>query len=58
MAGKTEKKRRAIRERWTYTEKKRRARAGLVRRSSGDASIDLRMGNTSDFTISYCPTNI
>ncbi len=49
-----------IKERWTYAEGKKgaKARAWCARRFWETLHIDLRMVDTSDFTISYCPTNI
>jgi len=49
-----------IRERWTYApgRKGAAARAWCVRQFWETMHIDLRMVDTSDFTISYCPTNI
>jgi len=49
-----------IRERWTYTGGKKGAqeRAWCARQFWETLHIDLRMVDTSDFTISYCPTNI
>jgi hypothetical protein len=49
-----------IRERWTYQEGLRgaKARSWCARQFWETLHIDLRMVDTSDFTISYCPTNI
>lgn len=49
-----------IRERWTYAggRKGAQARAWCARQFWETLHIDLRMVDTSDFTISYCPTNI
>jgi hypothetical protein len=49
-----------IRARWTYksTRKGAQARAWCARQFWETLHIDLRMVDTSDFTISYCPTNI
>lgn len=49
-----------IRERWTYAGGKKgaQARAWCARQFWETLHIDLRMVDTSDFTISYCPTNI
>src|SRR5207237_1238036 len=49
-----------IRERWTYAKGKKgaEARAWCGRQFWETLHIDLRMVDTSDFTISYCPTNI
>jgi hypothetical protein len=49
-----------IRERWTYAGGKKGAqeRAWCAKQFWETLHIDLRMVDTSDFTISYCPTNI
>jgi hypothetical protein len=49
-----------IRQRWTYAGGKQgaRARAWCARQFWETLHIDLRMVDTSDFSISYCPTNI
>ena len=49
-----------IKKRWTYEGGKKgaRIRAWCARRFWETLHIDLRMVDTSDFTISYCPTNI
>jgi hypothetical protein len=49
-----------IRERWTYAGGKKgaQARAWCAKQFWETLHIDLRMVDTSDFTISYCPTNI
>jgi len=49
-----------IRERWTYAGGKEgaQARSWCARQFWETLHIDLRMVDTSDFTISYCPTNI
>lgn len=49
-----------IRERWTYAggRKGAKARAWCAQQFWETLHIDLRMVDTSDFTISYCPTNI
>jgi hypothetical protein len=49
-----------IRERWTYQGGKKgaQARSWCARQFWETLHIDLRMVDTSDFTISYCPTNI
>jgi hypothetical protein len=49
-----------IRNRWTYEGGKSgaQARAWCARQFWETLHIDLRMVDTSDFTISYCPTNI
>jgi hypothetical protein len=49
-----------IKKRWTYSGGKKGAqiRAWCARRFWETLHIDLRMVDTSDFTISYCPTNI
>jgi hypothetical protein len=49
-----------IRKRWTYEEGRKgaKSRAWCARRFWETLHIDLRMVDTSDFTISYCPTNI
>jgi hypothetical protein len=49
-----------IRERWTYAGGKKgaEARSWCARQFWETLHIDLRMVDTSDFTISYCPTNI
>ncbi len=49
-----------IKERWTYDdgEKGARERAWCAHQFWETLHIDLRMVDTSDFTISYCPTNI
>ena len=49
-----------IRERWTYAGGKRaaQARSWCAKQFWETLHIDLRMVDTSDFTISYCPTNI
>lgn len=49
-----------IRERWTYEggEKGAKARSWCAKQFWETLHIDLRMVDTSDFTISYCPTNI
>ena len=49
-----------IRERWTYAggRKGAEARSWCARQFWETLHIDLRMVDTSDFTISYCPTNI
>ena len=50
----------AIRRRWTYAggAKGAAARHWCARQFRETQHIDLRMVDTSDFTISYCPTNI
>src|SRR6266496_535836 len=49
-----------IRQRWTYEVgvKGARARAWCAQQFWETLHIDLRIVDTSDFTISYCPTNI
>ncbi len=49
-----------IKERWTYANGKRGAkiRSWCASQFWETLHIDLRMVDTSDFTISYCPTNI
>ena len=49
-----------IRQRWTYAGGKKgaQARAWCAKQFWETLHIDLRMVDTSDFTISYCPTNI
>jgi hypothetical protein len=49
-----------IRKRWTYAGGRQgaQARAWCARQFREMLHIDLRMVDTSDFTISYCPTNI
>jgi hypothetical protein len=49
-----------IKERWTYEpgHKGAEARSWCSRQFWETLHIDLRMVDTSDFTISYCPTNI
>ena len=49
-----------IRERWTYSNSRQgaQARAWCAKQFWETLHIDLRMVDTSDFTISYCPTNI
>ena len=49
-----------IRERWTYAGGKpgAQARSWCAKQFWETLHIDLRMVDTSDFTISYCPTNI
>jgi hypothetical protein len=49
-----------IRQRWTYAGGKHgaQARAWCARQFWETLHIDLRMVDTSDFSISYCPTNI
>jgi hypothetical protein len=49
-----------IRKRWTYAggERGAQARAWCARQFWETLHIDLRMVDTSDFSISYCPTNI
>jgi len=49
-----------IRTRWTYANgsKGTEARSWCARQFWETLHIDLRMVDTSDFTISYCPTNI
>jgi hypothetical protein len=49
-----------IKERWTYADGKKGAqeRAWCAKQFWQTLHIDLRMVDTSDFTISYCPTNI
>jgi hypothetical protein len=49
-----------IRQRWTYEKGKRAAqdRSWCATQFWETLHIDLRMVDTSDFTISYCPTNI
>jgi hypothetical protein len=49
-----------IKERWTYADDRRGAktRAWCAQRFWETLHIDLRMVDTSDFAISYCPTNI
>lgn len=49
-----------IRKRWSYAGGKEgaQARAWCARQFWETLHIDLRMVDTSDFTISYCPTNI
>jgi len=49
-----------IRKRWTYEggRKGARERSWCARQFWETLHIDLRMVDTSDFTISYCPTNI
>jgi hypothetical protein len=49
-----------IRKEWTYAKGRRgaEARAWCARQFWETLHIDLRMVDTSDFTISYCPTNI
>jgi len=50
----------AIRQRWTFQSGPRgaRERAWCAEQFWETLHIDLRMVDTSDFTISYCPTNI
>lgn len=50
----------AIKDRWTYAggTKGAKARAWCAKQFWETLHIDLRMVDTSDFTISYCPTNI
>ncbi|MDB6028095.1 MAG: hypothetical protein JWM68_4318, partial [Verrucomicrobiales bacterium] len=49
-----------IKERWTFKDgvKGAKARAWCAKQFWETLHIDLRMVDTSDFTISYCPTNI
>ena len=49
-----------IRQRWTYQGGKKgaQARSWCAKQFWETLHIDLRMVDTSDFTISYCPTNI
>jgi hypothetical protein len=49
-----------IRQRWTYAGGKQgaQARAWCAKQFWETLHIDLRMVDTSDFSISYCPTNI
>lgn len=49
-----------IRQQWTYASGRKgaEARAWCARQFWETLHIDLRMVDTSDFTISYCPTNI
>ena len=49
-----------IKKRWTYAGGKRgaQARSWCAKRFWETLHIDLRMVDTSDFSISYCPTNI
>lgn len=49
-----------IREKWTFDDSRQgaRARAGCSGAFWGSFHIDLRMVDTSDFIIAYCPTNI
>lgn len=49
-----------IRERWTFASGKKGAqeRAWCAEQFWETLHIDLRMVDTSDFTVSYCPTNI
>ena len=49
-----------IRKRWTYESGKKgaQARSWFARQFWNTLHIDLRMVDTSDFSISYCPTNI
>ncbi len=49
-----------IKERWTYNGGKRgaQARSWCAKQFWETLHIDLRMVDTSDFSISYCPTNI
>lgn len=49
-----------VKETWTYSPGKKgaQARAWCARQFWETLHIDLRMVDTSDFTISYCPTNI
>jgi len=49
-----------IREEWTYVGGKKgaKARSWCAKQFWETLHIDLRMVDTSDFTISYCPTNI
>jgi len=49
-----------IKERWTYRSGRKGAetRSWCARQFWETLHIDLRMVDTSDFTISYCPTNI
>src|SRR3989449_5020536 len=49
-----------IKSRWTYERgmKGAKARSWCARQFRETLHIDLRMVDTSDFTISYCPTNI
>lgn len=49
-----------IKQRWTYADGKSgaRARAWCARQFWETLHIDLRMVDTSDFMIAYCPTNI
>ncbi|MFH0777484.1 MAG: hypothetical protein V2A71_02520 [Candidatus Eisenbacteria bacterium] len=50
----------SIRERWTFEDSPRGAgtRAGISGKFWETLHIDLRMVDTSDFTIAYCPTNV
>jgi len=49
-----------IKQRWTYAEGKKgaQARSWCAKQFWETLHIDLRMVDTSDFSISYCPTNI
>lgn len=49
-----------IRERWTFEDNAAgaKARAGITGKFWETLHIDLRMVDTTDFTIAYCPTNI
>ncbi|HUJ71741.1 MAG TPA: hypothetical protein VLZ30_05820, partial [Verrucomicrobiae bacterium] len=49
-----------IKRRWTYEEGRKGAetRSWCAKQFWETLHIDLRMVDTSDFTISYCPTNI
>jgi hypothetical protein len=49
-----------VRDRWTFEDSKKgaRTRSGLTGKFSETLHIDLRMVDTSDFTVAYCPTNI
>ena len=49
-----------IRDRWTYEKGRAGAeiRAGITGKFWETMHIDLRMVDTSDFTIAYCPTNV
>ena len=49
-----------IKKRWTYESGRKgaQARSWCARQFWETLHIDLRMVDTSDFSISYCPTNI
>ncbi len=49
-----------LRQLWTFEDSSRgaQARAGCASRFWPSLHIDLRMVDTSDFTVAYCPTNV